>query len=161
MTISGKKTVLSMFSGVLMVIAYIIYALGGSAPEPGNVKSWALAMLIFIGIGVILAIVIEIFFHIALSIVVSVKENEGDSKKVERVIKSSMLEDERDKLIGLKSARLGYVCAGAGFIAALVLLAFGVQAVAALHTIFASFAAGSLAEGIMGVYYHEKGVGNG
>ena len=161
MTVSSKKTVLSMISGILMVIAYIIYALGGSAPEGGNLKSWALSMLIFIGLGVILTILIQILFHVALSIVVSVKENESDSKKIERVIKSSMFEDERDKLIGLKSARLGYICAGAGFIAALALLAFGVQAVAALHTIFASFAAGSLAEGIMGVYYHEKGVGNG
>ena len=161
MTYSSKRTILTMVSGVLLIIAYGVYALGGSAPAPADLKSWALSMLVFIGIGVILTIIIKILFYIGLSIRISVKENERDSKKIHRIMKSLMLEDERDKLIGLKSAHVGYICAGVGFIMALALLAFGIQAVAVLHVIFGSFAAGSIAEGILGVYLHERGVRNG
>ena len=161
MTYSSKRTIITMVSGVFLIIAYCMYARGGSAPAPEDLKSWALSMLVFIGIGVLLTIIIQVLFYIGYSIGISVKENESDSKKVDRIMKSLMLEDERDKLIGLKSAHLGYICAGAGFIAALALLAFGMQAVTALHVIFGSFAAGSIAEGILGVYLHERGVRNG
>ena len=161
MTYSSKKTVFSIVSGFLLVIAYIIYALGESAPAPNDLKSWALRMLIFIGIGIGLTILFQILFHIALSIGISVKEGESDDKKVEKALKFTMFEDERDKLIGLKAARAGYVCAGAGFILALAVLALGKPALTAMHIIFASFAAGSLAEGILGVYFHERGVKNG
>ena len=152
-----------MVSGFLLVIAYIIYALGESAPASDDLKSWALSMLIFIGIGIGLTILFQILFHIALSIGISVEEGENDDKKVEKTMKFTMFEDERDKLIGLKSARVGYACAGAGFILALAVLALGKPALAALHIAFASFAAGSLVEGILGVYvyFHERGVKNG
>jgi len=121
----------------------------------------SLAILIYIGVGVAAEIVVQILFHIALAVGVSVKEKSHDGHIVERIIKSSMIEDERDKLIGLKSSHIGYACAGFGFVMGLIALALGISAVAALHIMAGAFALGSMIEGCVSVYYNERGVHNG
>jgi len=164
MSYSSKRTITSMAAGLLLIIAYAIYALGSHAPAHEDLKSWAVVMLVFIGIGIVTTIVIMILFHIAFAIGVAAKEHFQGRKpeeNVERIMKSSMVEDEREKLIALKSSRIGYICAGVGFVAALVALAFGMPAVIALHIMFGSCAIGSLIEGCVGVYLHERGVRNG
>ena len=160
MTYNSKSILVSMGAGVLMAAVYIVYALGGSAPAPDDLKSWAIAMLIFIGACIVAGIIIQILFHIAFAIGVAVKEREND-RNIGRIIASSTVEDEMKKLIDLKSSRIGYVCSGIGFLAALVSLAFGMTAIVALHIIFASIAVGSLIEGSFSIYLHERGVNNG
>jgi len=152
--------IVNMVACVLLIIAYSIYAMGETAPEPDDLKSWAIAMLIFIGIGIVVMIVIQILFHIVLSIGIAIKEREEDDKTVERIITSTVVEDERDKLISLKSAHIGSTCVGVGFVAALLILAFGSSALVALHVIFGSFIIGLLVEGGASIYYYERGVRN-
>jgi hypothetical protein len=161
MSYNSKRTIVSMVAGGVLSAAYIVYALSSHAPAPENLKAWATAMLIFIGIGVAAVIVIQILFHIAFAIGIAVKELEGNDEKIERIISSSMTEDERERLISLKSARIGYACMGIGFVAALVVLAFGMSILIALHILFGMSAAGSLVEGCVSVYLHERGVRNG
>ena len=161
MSYKSKRNLISMVAGVLLVIAYTIYALGKASPAPDDLKTWAVAMLIFIGISVGIMIVIQILFHIGLAIGIAVKEKENDDKKVERIIESSMYEDERDKLINLKSSHIGAVCVGVGFVAGLIMLALGVSAVVALHIIAGAFAIGSIIEGCVSIYLDERGVRNG
>ena len=161
MSFNSKKTIASMAVGVLMIIAYIIYALGRHSPAPEDLKSWAVAMLVFIGISVAVVIVIQILFHIATVIGIAVKEGEHDGKKLDENLSSLTVEDERDKLISLKSSHISSIVAGIGFVTALVGLAFGASAVLALHVIFGSCAVGSAAEGFASVYFYEKGVRNG
>ncbi|MDR1598687.1 MAG: hypothetical protein LBS11_02260 [Oscillospiraceae bacterium] len=161
MSYNSKKTIASLVAGAALVIAYTVYALGKRSPAPNNLESWAAAMLVFIGISVAAVVVIQILFHIAFAIGIAVKEQDREDKKVERIISSAMVEDEREKLISLKSARVGYICAGIGLIAALAALALGGSAVAAFHILFGAYAVGSIAEGIVGVYFYEKGVRNG
>jgi len=161
MNYSSKRTIASIAAGAALAAAYCAYALGGRSPAPEDLKAWAVAMLVFIGIGVAAVIVIQVLFYIAFSVGVAAKERDQDDKTVERIIASTVAEDERDKRIGLKSARVGYVVAGAGFIAGLAALALGASAVAALHILFGTLAAGSIAEGIVSVYYYERGVRNG
>lgn len=161
MSYSSIRTIVNMVAGAILIVAYIVYALGANSPAPENLRSWATAILVFIGIGVAALIVIQVLFHIALAIGIAVKERECDDKTVERIITSSMIEDERDKVICLKSSRVGCICAGIGFVAALVALAFGMASVVALHIASGAFAVGSIIEGIVGVYYYEKGVRNG
>ncbi|MCL2066217.1 MAG: hypothetical protein FWG99_01980 [Treponema sp.] len=158
MSYSSKRTIVSMTIGILSFTAYLIYALSGKAPAPEALKSWATAMLVFIGISVAVQIVVQILFHIGLAIGITIKEKEHDDKKVERIMSVTMLEDEREKLISLKSAKFGYICAGFGFIAALVTLVLGMSTLFALHIMGGSFAAGSLAEGSASVYFNEKGI---
>ena len=161
MSYKSKRTVVSIVTGIVFLMVYTYYALGAHAPTPDNVKSWAITMLVFIGIGVVASIVIQIVFHLLFSIGVTIKEQDCDDKKVERMISSLMVEDEMDKLIGLKSARIGYFIAVAGFILALVELVTGLSAVMALHILFGTFAIGAIMEGVVSVYLYEKGVLNG
>jgi hypothetical protein len=158
MSYNSKKTIASIITGVLIVTSYIIYALSDCSPAPEDLKSWATAMLVFIGIGVAAVIIIQIIFHIALSISIAVKEQGQNDKTVERIIASTVVEDERDKLISLKSSHIGSVFAGIGFVVALVALTFGTSVVTALHILFGTFSGGSLAEGIVSVYFYERGI---
>jgi len=161
MSFSSKKTLASMAGGAAIFVVYIIYALSQRAPEPDNLKSWATLMLIFIGAGIIMTIIVQILFHIVSAIGISVKHKEYNGKEIDRIISSSMVEDERDKLISLKSSHMGYIFAGIGFIAALVALALGCKTLYALHIIFGTCGAASLIEGTMSIYYNEKGIRNG
>ena len=159
MTFKSKRIITSMVAGVSLIIAYIIYALSKHAPPPDNVAMWALAILVFIGIAVAASIVIQVLFHIVYSVGVAVKERDRDDKEVERIIASEAAEDELDKLISLKASHTGYICAGIGFIAALVCLAFfNPSMVAALHIIAGSFFVGSCVEGCISVRFYERGV---
>ena len=163
MTYNSKKNIASMIAGIFLIAAYVIYAMG-SPPAPEDIQAWAKLMLVFVGIGVASQIVIQVIFHIALAIGIAVKEkaqgHEPD-ENVEKIMKSSMVEDERDKLINLKSSHIGYICAGSGFMIALFALAGGATFVIALHIIFGSCAAGTLIEGGAGICLHERGVRHG
>ena len=83
------------------------------------------------------------------------------AKKQRKLSALSMLEDERDKLINLRSLCIGYTCAGIGLMIALFALAGGAPVVVALHIIVGSGATASLIEGCLGVFFHERGVRNG
>lgn len=161
MSFKSRRTITSMIAGVLLGIVYIVYAIGNRAPAPEDFKAWAVTMLIFTGIGVVMMIVIQILFHIGYAIGVAVKERERDSKEIDRIIASATAEDEMEKLITLKSARVGQVCIGVGFIAALFMLAFGGTAVDTLHIMLGSYFGGNIVEGGVSVYLYERGVRNG
>lgn len=164
MSYKSKSTITSMVASVALLVVYVVYASGknGPGPEgPETLKSWALTMLVFIGIAVVALIVTQIVFHFALAVGIAATEAEGDSARVERIMSSSMAEDEMSALIDLRAARVGYVCAGLGFVGSLVALASGGSAVLALHLLFGSFAAGSLASGAVTIYAHERGVRHG
>lgn len=165
MSYQEKKVVTSSFTGALVLAAYCIYAFGqynrGEVP-PGDLKFWAGAMLIFIGIGVAAAIVIQIIFHILISISIAVKEKmrdeQCDDKEIEKSIELEMVEDERDKLIELKSMRVGFIFAGIGFVGGLVSLLLSYSPVVMLNILYISFCVGSLLEGAAQLYYYRRGV---
>ena len=161
MTYNSKKNIISMAAGVLTIAAYIITIRAGEAPAPEDIAAWAKLMLVFIGIGIGAQIVIQILFHVIYAVGIAVKENDKDGEKTKKIINASMKEDERDKLIQLKTLRIGYICAGFGLMAALFTLAGGAPVVIALHIVVGSSAAGSFAEGCAGVFFHERGVRNG
>jgi len=158
MSYVSKRTLVSMIAGAVLVAAYIIYALGDRAPAPEALKGWAAAILIFIGISVAAQIVIQIIFHIVYAIGISVKEGNGDGRNAGRIIASESKEDERDRLIGLKSLRAGYIISGIGAVGMLFGLAFGGSVVISLHIFFGGCALAGLVEGLMSIYYNEKGI---
>jgi hypothetical protein len=164
MSYKSKRTIVSMIVGAILIIAYIIYAFGDHSPAPDDLKAWAIAMLVCIGIGVTAVIVILILFHIAFAIGLAAKEHaQGRSpdENVEREMSSQMVEDEMDKLIAFKAQRVGHWFGGLGFVAALVALVFGMPVVSALHIPFGAAAVGSCMEGVMSIYFYERGVHNG
>ena len=168
MSYQEKRTITSIVTGAMVLTAYCLYAFGqfqSGAVAPGNLKFWAGTMLIFIGIGAAAAIVIQIVFHILLSIAIAVKEKmrdaQCDDKEIEKTIGAEMVEDEMDKLIGLKSTRIGFFLAGIGFVAALLALILNYSPAVMLNILFISFSAGSLFEGFAQLYFYRRGVKNG
>lgn len=161
MTYNSKKNIVSVAAGFVSVASYIIYVCTVNPPASDDIQAWSKRMLLFIGVSVAVQIIIQILFHAAFAVGVAVKEHDKDGKKTEKIIASSMIEDERDKLINLKASHVGYICAGVGLMIALFALAGGASYVIALHVIVGSFAAGSIIEGIAGIVLNERGVRNG
>lgn len=168
MSYQEKKTVVMVLTGLLILVSYCVYTFNkvqSGMASPDNLKFWASAMLIFIGLGIVAAILIQIVFHILLSIAIAVKEQAESGKcndqEIGKRIEMEMVEDEMDKLIGLKSLRIGYTIAGIGFITALISIVFNYPAAVMLNIIFLSINIGSMSEGIMQLYFYRRGVRNG
>jgi uncharacterized membrane protein YcjF (UPF0283 family) len=168
MSYQEKKTIVSILTGVLILGAYCIYAYGkynSGAIAADDMKFWASTILVFIGIGIVAAVVIQILFHILLSVAIAVQEkvNNGscDDQKIEKTLGAEMVEDEMARLINLKSLRISFIIAGIGFIAALVSLVLNCTPVVMLNIMFISFSGGSLIEGFTQLYFYRKGIKNG
>jgi len=165
MSYQEKRVAVSVLTGAALMAAYGVNAYGKvrtglTAAE--DLGLWAVTMLQYIGIGIVAAIVIQIVFHILISIAIAAKEsirNEacGD-EHIQKTIALEMVEDEMDKLIELKSMRVGFAVAGGGFILALITLAMGITPVLMMNLLFASFGVGSMLEGLAQLYYYRKGV---
>lgn len=167
MNYKEKRTIVQICTGVLVLAGYGIYAVGKitSGAAAFDLKSWAIAMLIVIGIGIVASIVIQIVFHIAVSIALAVKEQvrngKVDDRKIEKALEQDMVEDEMDKLIELRSMRIGFTFAGIGFVAALVTLILNLTPVVMINILFGSFSVGSIVEGMVQLHYYRRGIKNG
>ena len=168
MSYQEKRTIVSIITGAIVLAAYCIYAFGqynSGAVAQGDLKFWAGTMLVFIGIGVAASIVIQIIFHILLSVAIAaqkkIRDENCDDKEIEKTIGAEMVEDEMDKLIELKSMRVGFFFAGIGFVAGLVALVLNYSPVVMLNILFLSFLSGSLLDGFTQLYYYRKGITNG
>jgi hypothetical protein len=164
MSYQESRTAASIFTGAIILTAYCIYAFNPTrlaALPPGELKPWAITMLIYIAIGVAAAIAIQIAFHILFAVSMAVRskiENpHSDDKEIDRAIDREMVADERDKQIDLKSMRIGFAVAGIGFACALLSLVFDYSPVVMLNILYLSFSAGSLLEGVGQLYYYRKG----
>jgi hypothetical protein len=168
MSYQEKRTIVSIITGVFILGAYCTYAYGkyqSGAIAADDMKFWAGTMLVFIGIGIAAAIAIQIVFHILLSVAIAVQEKvrngNCDDKIIEKTIGAEMVTDEMDKLIELKSMRIGFIVAGIGFVAALVSLTLNYSPAVMINIMFVSFSAGSLLEGFAQIFFYRKGIKNG
>ena len=158
MSFKSKRTITNMAVGMILTVTYVLYIMRSLPQEKRSLPSWAGLILIFIGIGIGTMIVVQILFHIVYSIAIAVKEGGEDEEKIERLISSSAIEDEMDSIIGMKSARVAQICSGIGFVGALIFLTLGYSTVMALHIQLASIMLGTLIEGMVSVYFYERGV---
>lgn len=95
MSYKEKQTIVSILSGILVLIAYIFYALNktqSGVASPDDLKFWATAILTFIVIGIVAAIIIQIIFHILLSISIAVKS------EVQKEIQKEIQNKIQDKI---------------------------------------------------------------
>lgn len=169
MSYQEKKTITSIVTGAAVLAAYGVYIFNryqaGTLPQD-DLKFWAGTMLIFIGIGIVASIIIQIVFHILLSVSVAVQEKmrnaECDDKEIEKAVEKSigseMVEDEMHKLIELKSSRVSLVFMGAGLIGGLFSLVFNASPAVMLNILFLSCSVGSLVEGFAQLVYYRKGI---
>lgn len=168
MSYQEKKTLISLLTGIIIMISYCIYTYskiqsGGESMD--DLKFWAFSMFLFIGIGVAALIVIQIIFHILLSVGMAIKEQiqngSVDEEGIEKHLELDMVEDEMDKLISLKSLRIGYGIVGAGFVLGLGSLLLGYPPAVMLNAMFLSFGLGSALEAVAQIYYYRRGVNHG
>lgn len=92
---------------------------------------WAWDVIRLIGGGVVLALVMLFLFHIAYAVAT-------------RQSKLQFLTDERDKRIGNRAATVSLVVTSSAILLAIVLLAAGQSALAALNTILVGMALAAL-----------------
>lgn len=163
MTYQTKKTMVSLLASIAILISYCISVYNDISKGliiETDATLWAKKMLLFIAIGVVINIISFIVFHILLSVNLSVKDSTKDSKEINRKLEIEMIEDEMDKLIELKSLRVGYIIASTGFILGLILLAFNASIALVLNTFYLSFFVGGISEGISNLFFYFKGIRN-
>jgi hypothetical protein len=166
MSYQEKRTVTGMISAILILLAYGLFISNrfhASAIDAQNTRFWAGTILIFIGIGIVSIIIIQIVFHILLSISIAVKETDcgrNNSKDIKKTVMNSMVDDEMHRLIELKSLKLSFSFTGIGFIASLGSLVLGFPVAVMLNILFASWILGWIFEGFIRLYYYRKGLGN-
>jgi hypothetical protein len=132
-------------------------------------RPWAVTMLTFIGIATIAAIIIQIVFHVAFSIGVSVREavknrdqqEEVIGEEIEEALKGELIEDERDKLLEWKSARAGSITFTAGLMLGLVSILLDFPTAVMLNLIYGAFFIGTIAEGIVNLVLYRKDAAHG
>jgi hypothetical protein len=156
MILKSKRILIGIAAATIVLAGYIFYALGNSAPPADDMKGWALAILIFIGISVVAQIVVQIMTHVAFAASVAAKEK--DKNTIKRMIESEMAEDEMDERITLKASHIGYGCIGVGFVIILFLLVFAeISAALLLNLILMMFFSAVLIDGIVSIYLYERG----
>lgn len=158
-----KKTILSLIMGAFILIAYCIYSFvkyQSGILDLDNLKSWANTMLMFIVIGIIGMILVQIIFHVIITISITIKNNNCSEKEIDESIKSTIIEDEMDKIIELKASKIGFSTVGIGIVLALISLALNYNSVVMLNIIFLSYIIGTLFEGFSTLYYYRKGIRN-
>lgn len=168
MSYQEKRTLVTIIIGFFVLVIYGIYALSnyqnGSIPID-DLSAWATRILIFIGIGILATILTQIVFHIIYSIAISIREKANNpdttNEDIEKIIKQTMITDEMDKLVELKSMRVGFIIAGIGFILSLISIIMGYSPMVMMHTIFVSFSLGSICEGLMQIFYYRRGIRHG
>jgi hypothetical protein len=166
-----KKTIVSIISGILILVAYTIYGISKYQEVGANLlndlRFWAAAMLFCIGGGIVIIILIQIVFHIILAVANEVakeisnkakgKGNDETYEKLE-IIEA---EDEMDKLIALKAMKNSFTVVCVGFVIALVLLYLKMPPAIMLNIIFISFNLGMFIERFSQLYFYRKGIRNG
>ncbi len=164
MSYQEKRTIVSIASGFIVLAAYCIYAFGRVAQgivSGDDLHFWAKTMLVFIGIGIAVTIIIQILFHIAFAIGIAIRNKltdaSCDDKDIEKQIQAETVEDERDKIIELKSMRFGFAFAGIGFVAGLAWLAWNGSPAVMLNILYLSFCVGSLLEGFVQFHHYRRG----
>ncbi|HPJ02397.1 MAG TPA: hypothetical protein PKU80_06125 [Candidatus Limiplasma sp.] len=152
-----KKSIVSIVISVILLSVYYIYIIGklnAGAVTLDDAKFFAVTMLIFIGIGIVATIAVQIIFHILFSISIAVQEREKDSETIEHVVKAAMVEDERDKLIDLKSSRITVIVSMFGFVVGLLLLALDYPFGVMLNIFYGAAGLGAIGEDVSKLIYY-------
>ena len=161
MSYTEKRTLAQMAITTLVFGAFYLVAFNRLSLE-SSLRDWAVMMLIFIGVLILASVILQVLFHILLSVDIAAREairdKNFDEKAIGEAVKGEFIEDERDKLISLKSRQAACIASGIGFIAGLITLLFSALPALMLTVIFSATFLGSIAEGITHLVLTHKGV---
>jgi len=143
-----KQTLVTITATILIMVIYSLYIYNryiAADPEILNdYRFWGKSFIVLIPV----AIVIQIIIHILFAIINKIVTNEDIPTK----------DDERDKLIELKSIRVSHWIFTVGFMLAMGSLAIGMQPWVMFVTLISSgFLSGIISE-IVKIFYYRRGV---
>jgi hypothetical protein len=148
MDIKEKRILVSLIGSVLVFLFYALYVynkhIAGSPEIINDFQFWGKAFLFMIPV----AIVAQIIIHIILAIIAKITTNED----------LDIIDDERDKLIELKSIKISHYIFLAGFMTAMIWLAIGAQPGLMFILLFSSGFFASIIGEIARLYYYRKGI---
>ncbi len=143
-----KTALVCLISGVVVfaIYAYFVAQMyqAGAFEGPGAGAEIGKSILWLIGGGIVANIVAQIIFSIAHAIIT-------------REAKPSFVVDERDRLIELRSLRVAYYIAGAGFVAAMIALALEQSYFLTFNIMIFAFFAASVVEGLIQLFLYRRG----
>ena len=148
MNFEVKNIYAGFISTVIIFTTYFIivsgmYSEGRFEGAEGNALLGKAIVSLIVG-----GIIVHIVIAILTSIVMAIATNDP---------KPSFVVDERDKLIELRGLRVSYHVFGAGYVAAMIVLAFGVEVFWVFNLLLASCAISVLAEGLIRLRYYRRG----
>ena len=148
MTYQEKKSIVNIISSILIMSIYAINIyqrqMAGNFDLTTDFNKWGIIFLVFVGISIVARIIIYIIFHI----INAIATREEDVP----------VEDERDKLIGLKATRNNYYVFSIGFVLSIVSLSIGMPVYGIIIAFFACCFLGEMAENISQIHYYRKGI---
>ncbi|NQU87620.1 MAG: hypothetical protein HQ541_17855, partial [Mariniphaga sp.] len=126
--------------------ALIVYQrhLEGRFDLTEDFQKWGVIFLIFIGVSIVVRIIIYIIFHI----INAIATREHDIP----------VEDERDKLIKLKSTRNSHWVFSAGFMLSVMALAIGMQVYGIFIVFIVSGVISEIIDNVSQIYFYRKGI---
>jgi len=149
MSYQEKSIAVSLVSHLLIVVYYLVNLF--EMQQTGGLVStkvfslWAIVIVSTI----IVNIIGNILTNILLSIVHAIKTR---SEHVEKFI-----EDERDKLIGLKGSKVSYIAFSLGVLASMLTFAFGQPPLVMFSLLILSSILGEIIGDISQLYLYQKG----
>jgi uncharacterized membrane protein len=148
MSFQEKENYVNIISSLLIssIFAWIIYQrhMAGQFDLTTDFSKWGVVFLIFIGVSIAARIIIYILFYIGNTI--AMKEEE------------KAIEDERVKLIKLKSSRNSYHAFSGTFVIAFILLAVGMPVWGIFVAFVVSGVLSELVDNFSQIYYNRKGI---
>ena len=150
MTYQEKNIIVSFGSQILILgffLIRIIQFLGGGELESQKVFRLWLTVII---LEIVVTIVGTILAHILSAIVQSI-QNGGEEPQVDDV------EDERDKMIGLKGTRVAYIASSIGIFIAMLAFAFGQPALVMFSLLILAGLVAQISADISKLYLYRRG----
>ena len=143
-----KQVLVSLIASLIIIVFYSLWVFNRyieSNPEIINdLKFWGRSFIVLIPVAIIAQIVIHILFAIINKIVTDEDISDKD--------------DERDKLIELKSLRVSYWVFIIGFMSAMGAVALGMELWVMFVTLIVSGFLSDLISSSVKIWYYRKGV---
>lgn len=143
-----RQIVVNLIATIITIGLYVLYVyqkkVAGNSEILNDFSFWGKSFLWLIPVSIVALIIV----HIIYAIINKIVTNED----------IPTVDDERDKLIELKSIRISHWIFILGFLTAMGLLAFGLKPYLMFIILFASGLLASIVSELAKLYYYRKGV---
>lgn len=147
-----RRSLLGILHTIVVTVLFYVLYLGPKliGQTVVDFKAWGLAFVIYLGI-IIVTRILLIIVHTMIEGVIVYGKNKDTYKSFYR-------EDERFKQIDLKASQAIGSMISLGFLASMIMLAFGIGIVNLFYVMFGAIVLAGLLTDILIIYYHQRGI---